>query len=52
MTSIVRDTIKGIIKSRRVVSSYVFTDDHGKPYSKGKVSQTEDVRDSVKVLEQ
>jgi integrase len=38
MTSIVRDALLDVIRDRKVISSYVFCDDQGRPYTPYKVS--------------
>lgn len=38
MTSIVHDTLLALMRDRKVVSPYVFCDDHGRPYTPHKVS--------------
>lgn len=38
MTSVVRDTLFNVIRDRKVISPYVFCDDHGRPYTPYRVS--------------
>jgi integrase len=38
MTSAVRETLREVIKSRKVISPYVFCDDRGRPYTPSKVA--------------
>ncbi len=38
MTSIVKETLQDVIRSRKVISPYVFVDEYGKPYTVNAVS--------------
>ena len=40
MTSDVKEVLQDAIRSRKIISPYVFTDMHGKPFSRYKVSMT------------
>ncbi|HET6513665.1 MAG TPA: site-specific integrase [Thermodesulfovibrionales bacterium] len=40
MTSAVRETLQGVIRSRRLISPFVFTDGQGKPYTVNAVSMS------------